>query len=419
MKVLLPSIIDRVQSTFLNGRSIMDGVLIANEVVDWWKKSNRKGLILKLNFEKAYDTVNWNFLSHMLENFGFGSTWTKWMKGCISSARVSVLINGSPLPEFYPQNGLRRGDPGSPFLFNVVVEGLNILISRAKALGIFKGVSVGGSDVVVKEFAAKLHCSSQKLPLKYLGLPLGASPSRRVTWRPVVEKFKKKLSGWKRRVLSFAGRVTLIKSVLSTLPEDDALWKLVICEKYGSLGRRWFHVLDNVDILIGNGDRVSFWRDPWLGSTNFLSQFPRLFQLVEDKELSLSLPIARRSNQAGWAFNFRRALWAWEEDELVRLTTVLGDGPILRSESVDCLVWKSTQSGIFKWAMPSSIEGLLLWWLGWKFKKKVNQVWRALPAAILWSVWSVGFTIVTELLMSMFNFAAAVVYWVKIIVCKG
>ncbi|GMP66395.1 hypothetical protein CsSME_00026770 [Camellia sinensis var. sinensis] len=37
--------------------------------------------------------------------------------------------------------------------------------------------------------------------------------------------------------------------------------------------------------------------------------------------------------------------------------------------------------------MPSSIEGLLLWWLGWKFKKKVNQVWRALPAAILWSVW--------------------------------
>lgn len=158
--------------------------------------------------------------------------------------------------------------------------------------------------------------------------------------------------------------------------EDDALWKLVICEKYGSLGRRWFLVLvdngftskiwgdilsvaqrnnrlfhfyhDNVEILIRNRDRVSFWRDPWLGSTNLSSQFPRLFQLVEDKELSLSLQIARRSNLAGWAFNFRRALRAWEEDELVRLTTVLGEGPILRSDSIDCLVWKSTQSGIFK-----------------------------------------------------------------------
>ncbi|GMP67170.1 hypothetical protein CsSME_00027250 [Camellia sinensis var. sinensis] len=58
MKVVLLSIIDRVQSTFLSGRSIMDGVLIANEVVDWWKKSNRKVLILKLDFEKADDTVN-------------------------------------------------------------------------------------------------------------------------------------------------------------------------------------------------------------------------------------------------------------------------------------------------------------------------------------------------------------------------
>lgn len=72
--------------------------------------------------------------------------------------------------------------------------------------------------MVVDEFATKLNCLSQKLPLKYLGLPLGASLSRKLTWKPVVEKFKKKLSGWKRRVSSFAGRVTLIKSMLSALP---------------------------------------------------------------------------------------------------------------------------------------------------------------------------------------------------------
>lgn len=123
--------------------------------------------------------------------------------------------------------------------------------------------------------------------------------------------------------------------------EHDALWKLVICEKYGSIGGRWFPVLatnestskiwedillmvqrksrlfhfykDNVEILIGNGDRVSFWSDPWMGSTNLLSQFPRLFQLVEDKELSLSLRIARKSNQTGWTFNFRRAFPVWKK----------------------------------------------------------------------------------------------------------
>lgn len=66
-----------------------------------------------------------------------------------------------------------------------------------------------------------------------------------------------------------------------------------------------------------------------MGSTNLLSQFPRLFQLVEDKELSLSLQIARKSNQIGWTFNFRRALQAWEEVKLARLTTALGAGPVL------------------------------------------------------------------------------------------
>lgn len=71
------------------------------------------------------------------------------MKECISSARVSVLVNGSPSDEFCPQRGLRQGDPLSPFLFNVVVEGLNILVKRAKELGIIKGVEVGSRRINV------------------------------------------------------------------------------------------------------------------------------------------------------------------------------------------------------------------------------------------------------------------------------
>ena len=89
-----------MQSAFVGGRSIQDGVLIANEIVDVWKKRRKKGLLLKLDFQKAYDCLNWNFLLSMLRLFGFDEKWISWMKTCISSAQMSVLVNGSPTKEF-------------------------------------------------------------------------------------------------------------------------------------------------------------------------------------------------------------------------------------------------------------------------------------------------------------------------------
>lgn len=81
-----------------------------------------------------------------------------------------------------------------------------------------KVCGVGLTDEASKDFADKLNCLHQNLPKKYLGLPLGASPRLKRTWLPVLAKCKQRLASWKRRFLSFAGRVTLIKSVLSNLP---------------------------------------------------------------------------------------------------------------------------------------------------------------------------------------------------------
>ena len=58
LKKVIPDIISEVQPAIIGGRNILDGVLIANEVVDWWKKKKFKGIILKLDFQKAYDLVN-------------------------------------------------------------------------------------------------------------------------------------------------------------------------------------------------------------------------------------------------------------------------------------------------------------------------------------------------------------------------
>lgn len=149
LKAVLPSVISETQSAFLRGRNILDGVLIANKVVNGWKKSKKKGVIIKLHFEKAYDSVNWGCLHSMLLNFGFGSRWTGWIMDCVSTARISVLVNSSPTNEFCSQRGLRQGDPLSPFLFNLVAKGLNLLLTRAYHMGVIKWVKISVGEVVL------------------------------------------------------------------------------------------------------------------------------------------------------------------------------------------------------------------------------------------------------------------------------
>lgn len=77
LKSVMPSTIGDTQIAFIERRNIIDGVFIANEVVDGWKKAKQQGLIIKLNFEKAFDSVNWEFLFSLMSSFGF------WLNGSL------------------------------------------------------------------------------------------------------------------------------------------------------------------------------------------------------------------------------------------------------------------------------------------------------------------------------------------------
>jgi hypothetical protein len=93
------NLIPNTQSAFIKGRQLVDGVVVVSEVIDFAKKAGKDCLIFKVDFEKAYDSVDWGFLDYMLCRFGFGEKWRAWMKACVCSGNMSILVNGSPTEE--------------------------------------------------------------------------------------------------------------------------------------------------------------------------------------------------------------------------------------------------------------------------------------------------------------------------------
>ncbi|KAL4282916.1 hypothetical protein GQ457_16G008630 [Hibiscus cannabinus] len=270
---VLEGIIGDQQFAFCPGKQILDCSLIANEVIDFTRRKVLEGVIFKADFRKAYDTIDWGFLLVIVKKLGFGSVWCQWISTCLFTLYISVLVNGSPTPPFAIGRGLRQGCPLLPMLFNIVAEALSALLRKATSCGFFSGFHIGQNkievshiqfvddlilfcravetqiknvvrilkdfelaaglklnlpksklfgvnvdDLKIESWAALLHCKSEKLPCQYLGLPLGAIRNSLQLWSPIVEKFRRKLAGWKSRLLSFGGRVTLVKSVSASLP---------------------------------------------------------------------------------------------------------------------------------------------------------------------------------------------------------
>nr|GEX40370.1 RNA-directed DNA polymerase, eukaryota [Tanacetum cinerariifolium] len=135
---LIPKIIDANMTN-------IDGPFILNEVLQWCRKKKKHALIFKVYFEKAYDSVRWDFLDDVLDKFGFGAKWRTWIQSCLRSSRGSILINGSPTEEFQFFRGLKQGDPLSPFLFILVMESLHISFQRVVNAGLFKGINVSST----------------------------------------------------------------------------------------------------------------------------------------------------------------------------------------------------------------------------------------------------------------------------------
>jgi len=245
LKTVLEKVISKSQSAFVKGRQILNPILIANECLDSRLRSGEPGVLCKMDLEKAYDHVNWDFLLYVLRRCGFGGKWWSWIAHCISTVRFSMSVNGSPNGFFSSSRGLRQGDPLSPLLFVFVMEALSPMISAAVSGGLLEGFIVGNAtfshllftddtlifcnalssqlhylrslfllfepasglkvnlakselilvgDVDQVESFSRYRCGVGTLPVKYLGLPLGTSYKSIHIWDSVIEMIERWLA---------------------------------------------------------------------------------------------------------------------------------------------------------------------------------------------------------------------------------
>jgi hypothetical protein len=118
------NVISDFQYGFIKGKYIMDGVVSLHEIIHEVKKKKQSGVIFKVDFEKAYDKVNWNFLYHMMTKKGFGGKWCDWVMRTVRGGKVAIKTNDRVGPYFTTHKGVRQGDPFSPLLFNIDADGL-------------------------------------------------------------------------------------------------------------------------------------------------------------------------------------------------------------------------------------------------------------------------------------------------------
>jgi hypothetical protein len=267
----MKELVDEMQSGFIKDRSITENFATAIEMIQCSNRLKRPIIVLKLDFQKAFDSVHWEAITATLRARNFPDRWIWWIRHLLETSMAQILVNGQVGKKFKIEKGVRQGDPLSPYLYILVADVLQQMVRKAYGNGLLLHPLENGAPLPVLQYAddtllilhgtleqatmvktlldafarfsglkinfqkstfVPLHmaqqdteaivdilgCTISSLPCTYLGLPLSMCKISRANLHPVIQRIDRRLPGWIPRMLGVGGRVQMINSVLNAIP---------------------------------------------------------------------------------------------------------------------------------------------------------------------------------------------------------
>eukprot|EP00253_Pinus_taeda_P007421 PITA_07421 len=222
LKPLLPSIISPEQMGFVEGRQILDGLVVTQEMIHSLNQKKQRGMMIKLDLSKAYDRLSWRYLRMVLEAYAEGLG--RIIKREIRKKKISGLKPwGNNLAITHQQfvDDIMLFGEVSIREVRAIKEVLEIFM-EASGMEINKEKSCtfifNTPEAIKAHLTRTLGFRQGDLSTKYLGNQLDIHPTRMKNWQEVIDKIKRRLTSWSFRSLNIASRIVLLKSVLQSIP---------------------------------------------------------------------------------------------------------------------------------------------------------------------------------------------------------